>query len=214
MLRSVASKAMALGRFASAVFGLALVLGLVFGAASAALGANGDNFVLGQQNVATALTRLTGSVQGAQMEVQNNNPDQDDTALSLKVQPGEAPMKVLSGARVDNLNADKVDARSFECPAGTLFHEGVCIETTKREQTDYTAAEAICLSEGRRLPSVAELQTFRSRPGTDFTVAEISNDLSPGQGGTQMTVVSGTFGSAGFTSFTSDFAYRCVVPAS
>ena len=75
MLRSVASKAMAVGRFASAVFGLAArVLGLVFGAASAALGANGDSFVLGQQNVATALTRLTGSVQGAQMEVQNNNP--------------------------------------------------------------------------------------------------------------------------------------------
>lgn len=122
-------------------------------------------------------------------------------------------MKVLSGVRVDKLNADKVDARSFECPAGTLFHEGVCIETTKRGPDDYTGAEAHCLAEGRRLPSVAELQTFRNRAGTDFTVAEISNALSLTDASTYTVVVSGTFGNAGFTTFTSDFDYRCVVPA-
>ena len=64
---------------------------------------------LGQTNVANALTRLTGSVPGAQMEVQNNDPGANDTALSLKVQPGEPPMKVLSGAKVENLNADELD---------------------------------------------------------------------------------------------------------
>ncbi len=91
------------------MFGLAVVSGSMFGAASAALGANGDNLVLGQNNVANALTRLTGSVPGAQMEVQNNDPGANDTALSLKVQPGEPPMKVLSGAKVENLNADELD---------------------------------------------------------------------------------------------------------
>ena len=65
-------------------------LGLVFGAASVALGANGDNFVLGQNNVATVLTRLTGSVQGPSLQVQNDNPGTNDTALALNVQQGEA----------------------------------------------------------------------------------------------------------------------------
>lgn len=123
-------------------------------------------------------------------------------------------MKVFSDVRVDNLNSDKVDARGFECPGGTRFHEGVCIETTKREPADYIAAEAVCRGEGRRLPNVAELQTFRNRLGTDFTVAEISNALSLTDTSTCMVVVSGNFGNAGFATFTTGFNYHCVVPAS
>jgi hypothetical protein len=214
MLKIAVRKAMAVGRFASAVFGLALVIGLTVGVASMALGANGKPFLLGKANVATALTELTGNVNRAAMEVQNDDPGTNDTALSLKVQRGEPPMEVFSGARVDNLNSDKVDGRSFECPGGTLFHEGVCIESTKRGPNDYTGAEAICLGEGRRLPSVAELQTFRNRPGTDFTVAEISNALSITDTSTYMVVVSGTFGNAGFLTWNHELNYRCVVPVS
>jgi hypothetical protein len=53
------------------VFGLALVLALMFGLATAAFGANGSNFILGQTNVATLITRLAGQqgVDGAMFEV-------------------------------------------------------------------------------------------------------------------------------------------------
>ncbi len=86
-------------------------MALVFGAGSVALGANGGNFILGQNNVASALTKLTGNVDGAAMQVQSNNLGADDTALSLAVQPGEAPLRVDSDARVANLNADKIDGK-------------------------------------------------------------------------------------------------------
>ncbi len=112
MLRSAASKAMSVGRFASAVFGLALVLALVFGAASVALAANGQPFLLGRAtNAATALTKLTANVNGSAMQVQNTNAGSDDTALSLTVQPGETPMRVNSDARVAKLNSDKIDGK-------------------------------------------------------------------------------------------------------
>jgi len=57
MLRSAVSKAMWVGRAASAVVGLAIVLALLFGVATAAFGADGGNFILGQTNVATLVTR-------------------------------------------------------------------------------------------------------------------------------------------------------------
>ena len=91
------------------VFGLVLVLGLVFGVATMALGANGGNFILGRSNAASTLTKLTGNVDGAAMQVINTNAGADDTALSLQAQAGEAPMRVNSATRVTNLNADKLD---------------------------------------------------------------------------------------------------------
>jgi hypothetical protein len=113
MVGSVVSKVLWVGRVASAVFGLALVLALVFGVATAAFGANGSNFILGQTNVATLITRLGGpdGVNGAMFEVHNSNVGTNDTALSLKVQGGEPPMKVNSATKVTNLNADKLDGK-------------------------------------------------------------------------------------------------------
>jgi len=46
-LRSMASKVAWVGRTASMVFGLALVVALILGVASAALSATGGNFILG-----------------------------------------------------------------------------------------------------------------------------------------------------------------------
>ena len=73
---------------------------------------NGGSFILGQTNAATAITRLAGTqgVDGAMFGVKNNNADANDTALSLKVQAGEPPMKVNSSTMVANLNADKIDS--------------------------------------------------------------------------------------------------------
>jgi hypothetical protein len=60
MVGSVALKDAWAGRTTSKVFGL--VLALVFGLASIAFGANGDNLILDKQNAATAITELTGNV--------------------------------------------------------------------------------------------------------------------------------------------------------
>jgi hypothetical protein len=112
MLRTAAAKIAWVGRTASMVFGLALVMALVFGVATMAFGANGSNFILGNlNNTATALTKLTGNVNGSAMQVVNSNADANDTALDLRVQAGEAPMRVNSPTKVANLNADKVDGR-------------------------------------------------------------------------------------------------------
>lgn len=111
MLRNVASKVAWVGKTASMVFGLALVLALVLGAAGMVFAADGQPFILGQNNVATALTRLTGNVNGPAMQVQNTNADANDTALTLSVQSGEAPMRVNSTGKVVNLNADKLDGK-------------------------------------------------------------------------------------------------------
>jgi hypothetical protein len=113
MLRSAAGKVAWVGRTASMVFGLALVMALMFGLASMAFAANGNNFVLGVlNNTATAVTRLTGNVDGAAMQVVNTNPGADDTALDLRVQSGEAPMRVNSDKKVANLDADTIDGKS------------------------------------------------------------------------------------------------------
>ena len=105
MLRSTASKVMWVGRATVFLVGLAVILALVFGVATTALGANGQFFLLGRFNAATALTKLTGNVNGAAMQVANSNTGTNDTALNLSVQAGEAPMAVNSKARVANLNA-------------------------------------------------------------------------------------------------------------
>lgn len=100
MVRSALGRVAWVGRTASTVFGLALVMALVLGVASMAFGANGGNFILGSlNNTATALTRLTGNVNGAAVQVVNTNADANDTALNLSVQAGEAPMAVNSAKR-------------------------------------------------------------------------------------------------------------------
>jgi hypothetical protein len=96
MLRKVASKVVWLGRTASIVFGLALVLTLIVGVASMALGANGDFFKVGKSNHASAVSTLMKSGAGP--------------ALSLKVDRG-TPLAVNSSTKVSKLNADQIDGK-------------------------------------------------------------------------------------------------------
>jgi hypothetical protein len=113
MLRSVASRAMRVGRAMVFLMGLALMLALVFGMVSTAFGANGGNFILGSlNNTATAITGLTGNVGGGPaLRISNPSTAPGSTALDLQVETGKAPMKVNSGTRVANLNADRVDGK-------------------------------------------------------------------------------------------------------
>jgi hypothetical protein len=96
MLRNVVSKVLWMGRAASTVFGLAIMLALVVGAASAAFGDDGDFFKVGRSNLADSVSRLTKSGAGP--------------ALDLRVESG-APLAVNRQAKVDNLNADKLDGK-------------------------------------------------------------------------------------------------------
>jgi hypothetical protein len=123
MVRSVAKKVAWVGRTASMVFGLALVLALVFGMASTAFGANGGNFILGSlNNTATAITKLTGTVGGGPaLQVSNPSTATGSTALDLQVATGKAPMKVNRTTKVTNLNADLLDGKDSTTIGRELF---------------------------------------------------------------------------------------------
>lgn len=147
MIKRAASKVMWVGRATVFLVGLAVILALVVGLASTALGANGGIFKLGQTNVATLITRLAGTqgVNGAMFEVQNNNSGTDDTALSLKVQSGEPPMTVDSPTKVPNLNADRLDGLDSnnllpggDLPAGTTLRGRYDIFGNTTGQNDNT----------------------------------------------------------------------------
>jgi hypothetical protein len=94
MLRSAASKVMWVGRATVFMVGLAVILALVLGAASAAFGANGDFFKVGRDNFASAVSVLDKSGAGP--------------ALRLLVDSGP-PLAVNSSSKVSRLNADKLD---------------------------------------------------------------------------------------------------------
>src|SRR3712207_3396676 len=112
MLRSAASKVMWVGRATVFMVGLAVMLALVLGVATTALAAiPGDPFRLGQTNGIDTMSTLVGNVAGTMLRVDNNSTGAGATALDLRVEPGKAPMKVNSAARVALLNADKVDGK-------------------------------------------------------------------------------------------------------
>jgi hypothetical protein len=89
-----------------------VILALVFGTLSVAVAHTGSAglFHLNHNNVTSALTKLTGNVDGSAMQVVNNNADANDSALSLSVQSGEAPMRVNAAAgTATGLSADELD---------------------------------------------------------------------------------------------------------
>ena len=118
MLRTAAKKVAWVGRTASMVFGLALVLALMFGVATTALAGTGigATFNLGQKNTVDRLSQLVGSTAGAMFKVDNNGTG---TAVDLRVgSPTDdpatktvAPMKVDSQQVVTHLNADELDGK-------------------------------------------------------------------------------------------------------
>jgi hypothetical protein len=169
---------------------LAVVVALVLVGAPAALAANGDPFILGQNNVATAITKLAGAVgvDGPMLRINNNNAGANATALNLQVEPGKPPMTVDSSVRVDNLNADRldgqdssaflgvnakaadsdtVDGHHAECPpgnppGGTLVIRGFCFDVSPRGPAEsvFTASDT-CRQAGGFLPTTLLLRSTR-----------------------------------------------------
>jgi hypothetical protein len=97
VIKSTASKVMGVGKATVFLMGLAVILALVFGVASRALGADGDFFKVGKSNLAASVSKLVKSGAGP--------------ALRLEVDSGP-PLSVNSSAKVTNLNADKVDGKN------------------------------------------------------------------------------------------------------
>lgn len=104
MIRSAASKVMWVGRATVFLVGLAVILALVVGVASTAFGANGNPFLLGKNNVATAVSTLVKRGAGP--------------ALKLQVGSGP-PLAVNSSKKVANLNADRLDSLDSPSFAGS-----------------------------------------------------------------------------------------------
>lgn len=90
MVRRALSKVAWVGRTVSIVFGLALVMALVVGVASAAFG---GNLVLGVlTNAATKSTGLVGNVDGAAaLRVSNPNAGTNDPARSASTASNATP---------------------------------------------------------------------------------------------------------------------------
>ena len=143
MFRKVAAKVAWVGRTACMVFGLALVMALLFGVATAALAGTGvgARFQLGQTNTVNAVTRLVGSVAGPSLQIDNNSTDASATALNLQVEPGRAPLTVDSAAgKATNLNADRIDGLSSEelAPRGyaQINHNGPTVSASAKGVID------------------------------------------------------------------------------
>jgi hypothetical protein len=115
MARSAFSKVMWVGRATVFMVGLAVVLALLFGVATTALGATGGNFILGQSNVASPVSRLVGNVAGGHaLQVSNQSTETGSRALQLGVAEGKAPLAVNAMAgTATNLNADELDGKTL-----------------------------------------------------------------------------------------------------
>jgi hypothetical protein len=124
--RKIFGKVMWVGRTAATVFGLALVMALVFGVATTAIGATGGKFILGKANGATTVSKLTASVAGPALVLVNNSTAAAATALNISVASGKAPLKVNAAAgTATGLSADELDGRdSSQFANATHPHSG------------------------------------------------------------------------------------------
>jgi hypothetical protein len=117
-----------------------VTLAPVLGVGTMALAAvPGDPFRLGQTNGIDNISTLVGNVATPILRIDNEG---SGTALDLRVESGEAPIKVNSTKRVNDLNADQVDGKS-------AANIGVNGQQIVRDQSDrnsnrYKIAYAIC----------------------------------------------------------------------
>lgn len=112
MARKIFSKVMWVGRTAATLFGLALVLALVFGVATTAIGATGGNFILGKPNAASTPSSLAASIAKPTLTLINKSTDAAATALNINVAAGQPPLKVNAAAgTATGLSADELDGR-------------------------------------------------------------------------------------------------------
>lgn len=137
MIRSVIKKVLWVGRGTSTILGLAIVLAVVFGVATTAVGATGGNFLLGKSNAAGAVSKLTANIAGPALQLVNTSADAAATALNLTVASGKPPLKVSAGSgTATNLSADKLDGKDSSQFLGA---SGKAIDSDKLDGLDSAA---------------------------------------------------------------------------
>lgn len=75
-------------------------------------------------------------VNGPMLQLINNDPDTNDTALSLVVEDGEPPMRVSSAAKVVKLNSDELDNRDSSAFLPSEIYEKFETETLSAGSVD------------------------------------------------------------------------------
>jgi hypothetical protein len=104
--------------------------------------------------------------------------------------------------------SDTNDKLRLKCPGGTRYHEGACIERDARSSASKANALADCVDEGRRLPTLAELLSFRLEPGITLpSEGEWTDELD---GGSARGITVDESGFLESTSSSDALTYRCV----
>jgi hypothetical protein len=186
MFRSMASKVAWVGRTASMVFGLALVLALILGVVTmAAAAVPGDPFKLGQYNRVDGLTVLASTLAGPVLRVDNEG---SGPALDLRVGDPRtdpfnktvAPMKVDSPARVDFLNADRLDGKS----ASRIGVNGLRVARDQSDADDSSPvkrATAVCPNARDRLVVVGTGYRIKGAPNGNVVMTVVDTFAPRGE---------------------------------
>jgi hypothetical protein len=138
----------------------------------------------------------------------------DRSLLAADFRAGELPPAFDASNFYDKGQSDARFQRPPTCPGGTAFHEGACIETSRREATTFSTAETVCTGAGnRRLPGPEELLGFRHRSGVDV---DDSYEWATGLSFTGATVYANIVNDtqSNLSPYDASLAFRCVATPS
>jgi hypothetical protein len=160
MVRSTLAKVMWVGKATVFMIGLAMIMALVLGVATAALGTTGANFILGKvNNTAETPTGLVSTLADATKSALIVTNKSGGAALELRVGNAStpandiSPMKVNSNKVVTNLNADTLDGKNSSdfaaaykrtvvvSPVGTPTQNGTALLDAIAGTTDASATK-------------------------------------------------------------------------
>lgn len=106
--------------------------------------------------------------------------------------------------------ASPAPAANPRCPRRTTAHAGVCIETKLRlKALTWRGANRFCVAKGRRLPDLAEVQTFLPKVHADEGAFEWHN-LRYRAGTEQLAGIVNASGEVDVVAADQPQVYRCV----
>ena len=180
MVKSTVKKVVWVGKATVFMVGLTLILALVLGVATTALGATGGNFILGKANnsstMPTGLVSTLADAAKSALTVQNKG---GGPALDLRVgntsvpANNVAPMRVNSNKMVTNLNADKVDGQEASAFLGT---GSKVADSSHADQAD-SATSATSATNAQNAQNADKLENVDARA---FGIAAADNAVSGG----------------------------------
>ena len=127
-----------------------------------------DDFAVGSSEIATNAV--------------NSSKIATDAVGNSEIAGGSVNSFSVQNNTLTGTDIDEKTLAGMTCPIVTRYHEGACIEESAKAKGGLTTtatwnlANEACLQAGRRLPTVAELQTFRLQPGIDLGEELTSNE--------------------------------------